>query len=144
PGTVFAEACLARPGTERACLIDAGSGSAGLRPPAWAARCGAGRLAALAYSVKEARAMREHLAVAAKSGIGLRGPSDGGGGDPGGPPARPWDEELAAAKQLSHPLARSVRPPSRRAPRGAAAPRRTGPLAVAFRNTAPREVALAR
>jgi hypothetical protein len=105
PGTVCAEAYLARPATDVACLFESGEGFAGFRPPDWAARYGAGRFAALAYKVKEAAQMRKYLDAAAKSGIGLVYVTDGAGANPWGRLPAYWDAEVAAAKRLNNPKA---------------------------------------
>jgi hypothetical protein len=105
PGTACAEAYLARPAADVACLFEAGEGFAGFRPPAWAVRYGAGRFAALAYNVKEAGQMRKYLAAAQERRVGLVYVTDGAGANPWARLPAYWDEEVTAAKRLNNPKA---------------------------------------
>ena len=101
PGTACAEAYLARPATDVACLFEGAVGFGEWAPPAWAGKHGAGRVATLAYKVGDAGLMRKYVAGAARKGVGLVYVTDAAGANPWDRLPAYWDEEVAAARQVN-------------------------------------------
>ena len=101
PGTVCAKGYLARPATDVACLFEAPKGFGDFLPPVWAKGYGAGHFAALAYQVKEAKQMREHVARARKKGLGYLYVTDGSGANPWDRLPAYWDEQVSVVKEVN-------------------------------------------
>jgi hypothetical protein len=97
PGTVCAEAYLARPAADMACLFEGSKGLADFTPPPWAAKYPARRFAALAYKVENAAQMRQLFRTARAKGIGQLYVTDAAGANPWERLPSYWGDEVAAA-----------------------------------------------
>jgi hypothetical protein len=101
PGTACAEAYLARPATDVACLFEGAEGFATWKPPAWSGKYGARRFAALAYKVGETGLMRKYVGASVENGVGCLYVTDAAGANPWDRLPAYWDEEVAAVGKVN-------------------------------------------
>ncbi len=99
PGTVCAEAYLARPAADVACLFEGADGFGAWKPPAWAKKYGPRRFAALAYKVVGVEQMRKYVGAAAEKGVGWLYVTDAAGANPWDRLPAYWEEEVAAVSK---------------------------------------------
>jgi hypothetical protein len=100
PGTVCAEAYLAKPATDAACLFEGAKAFEPAAFPAWVTKYEPQHVAALSYGVAGAPAMRQCITAAAKK-VGYCYVTDSGGANPWDRLPKYWDEEVAAVATVN-------------------------------------------
>jgi hypothetical protein len=101
PGTICAEAYLATPATDVACLFEGFEDFAAFRLPKWAAKYPSERFAALVYRVGDAEQIHQFVTSVARKGLGTLYIADAAGANPWDRLPVYWKGEVEAAGQVS-------------------------------------------
>jgi hypothetical protein len=101
PGTECASAYLSRPAADAICLFERDKGFEDFHPPAWAKPFPPSRFGVIAYDVKTADKMREHVRAAERHGIGHVYVTDARGANPYNRLPTYWDDEVRAIRQIN-------------------------------------------
>jgi hypothetical protein len=103
PGTVCAEAYVARPASDVVCLVEVTKGLGAYRPPAWAETYPPDRFAALLYATASPAQMKKCVLQAPDKRIGYCYITDHTPPNPWGRLPRYWQQEVQAVQEVNKP-----------------------------------------